>query len=132
MPTIQFLPQNIQVEIDSDSTLLDALNAAQIDIEYACGGTGICGRCLVRIVSGKVDFKNRGILDSTSIEKGYVLACRTNILDTPLIIEVPKQETLLEGKFIEQEDETIANQPNFLPKNWKFSGFICWYYHGFR
>ena len=69
MPTIQFLPQNIQVEIESGSNLMDVLNKAQINIEYACGGTGTCGRCLVRIVSGKVDYKNQGILASTSIKR---------------------------------------------------------------
>lgn len=68
---VTFKPGNIQVEVKTGMSLLDAARQAGIDINAPCAGQGTCGRCVVRIISGSL--QNQG---QTNPEKAY-LACQS-------------------------------------------------------
>lgn len=49
--TINFQPNNQIVEVSSGTTILEAARMAGLELVAPCGGTGRCGRCLVKIFS---------------------------------------------------------------------------------
>ena len=114
MPTITVQPDGKKVDVATNTVLLDALRLVGIEIDSPCGGEGACGGCSVRIVSGEVDFENFGSLTQKAVADGYVIACKTRILNSPVFVEVPKREGKIGGKFIDSEDNTF-------PAHWKTS-----------
>lgn len=44
--------QLVRVSLGSDCTVRDALDTTQLRVRAACGGTGACGACVVRLVDG--------------------------------------------------------------------------------
>ena len=49
---VKFLPSNIEVEVSSGVTIMDALIEADLQIDAPCGGRGVCRKCKVDIVDG--------------------------------------------------------------------------------
>ena len=89
------------------TSIFECITRAGILIRTPCGGTGICGKCAVRITSGNV-LVSKGCLKFFSQEKinaGYRLACCT-FLEEDISIEIPT-ETLLEHGVI-----TLAATPD--------------------
>ena len=52
--TIKFLPQNSTIEVKENESLIRAAMEAGVHINASCGGTGVCGKCRVRIEEGEV------------------------------------------------------------------------------
>ncbi len=51
---VRFLPDDITIETQSGVSLLDAALEAGVFIPAACGGSGACAQCKVRVVEGDV------------------------------------------------------------------------------
>ncbi len=113
MPLITFQPSGITLEVQAKATLLDASRRAGVEIDAPCGGKGTCGNCAVRIISGRVDCENLGVLTQSEIDQGFVLTCRTFIQDTDVIIDVPDQAGRFGGQFSDDGMELI--DPALLP-----------------
>ena len=84
MINVTFNPQNITAAVQTGAPLLDAARAAGVTCELPCGGKGSCGKCLVKIESGRVDF--RGALSDEFIRQGYVLICRSYAADCDVTV----------------------------------------------
>lgn len=52
---VTFLPENKTIEVAKDTTILSAAISAGVSINSACGGDGVCGKCKVKIKSGKIE-----------------------------------------------------------------------------
>ena len=74
---ILFKPQNISVDVEPGTTVMQALITAGLKIDAPCGGRGVCGKCKVRIVDGA--------------EEKTVLACQTEI-NSDLVVDISKQD----------------------------------------
>jgi len=98
MPIITFQPSGKVANVPPGTELMDAAEQAQVVIVTPCGGKGTCGKCIVNILSGEVDSNSTDILTETEKNNGYVQACRTKVLDTPVTVDVPEQVELKEGK----------------------------------
>ena len=69
---------NVTVQANCGETLLQAAQRAGVFIDAPCGGSGVCGKCRVKILSGTVN---------TEGHDGLHLACRTEPLsDVTLFI----------------------------------------------
>ncbi len=79
MPNITFLPDNITVNAREGALLSEAAQAAGVSVSLPCAGRGMCGKCLVCVESGEVDFQNNGKLPEELTRKGYALACRSRV-----------------------------------------------------
>jgi len=90
------MPQNIIIEAKTASPLLEAARLAGVSVETPCGGKGVCRKCLVKIISGKVDVKSGSYKNS---KENHVLICQTNILDEDVTIEILSGLYGEEGKF---------------------------------
>ena len=82
---IRFLRSNIQTEIDSDTTLLEAAEAAAIALPYECR-SGICGQCKTRLIDGMVQMECEDALSPGDKLAGLVLACQARLL-TPITVD---------------------------------------------
>lgn len=72
-----------KVTCEPGSTLMDVFHHNNIYIEAPCGGKGICGKCKVRVLAGKIsditDLESK-FLSQREKQDGYRLACMTKIL----------------------------------------------------
>ena len=71
----QFIRSNKTVTVTEGETLLDAAEAADIDIENSCRA-GSCGSCKIKLISGTVTMDVDDGLEEGDRSKGYILACQ--------------------------------------------------------
>ena len=108
---IDFEPIGRRVEVESETTLLDAAQQAGVMLTAICGGEGTCGRCIVRVMSGEVSAPNDNEefeLGGKQIAAGWRLACQTRIasavrVHVPPDSLVTAQRTQTEGQGLDIE-----------------------------
>jgi uncharacterized 2Fe-2S/4Fe-4S cluster protein (DUF4445 family) len=116
MPNITFKPSNKTVNIAPGNNLLKAAHKAKIDLDSPCGGEGACGNCQIRIVDGDVDSDCLGILPEEAINQGYVLACKTHVLTSPITVDIPDQVGGIKGTLPKEYDSVNLINHDLLPK----------------
>lgn len=82
---VTFEPTHESVEVESGTLLLEAARRAGVLVSSNCGGDGICGRCRVQAVSGKVDAKPTVLLSREEIQQGFTLACQTRVMGDAVV-----------------------------------------------
>ncbi len=100
MPKIEFVPGGSCIAVDSGTELIQAFRLAGVEVETPCGGEGTCGKCRVKIIAGKVD-GDSGVLPAEAAIEGYVLACRSRVAETDLVVEIPSALGYQAGQFAE-------------------------------
>ena len=108
MPSVEFLPRGLSVEVSAGTELLEAIRQAGIDLDASCGGQGTCGACLVRVVAGRVDPGDSPLAED--FDAGYVQACTTRVLDAPVTVEVPERVGGEDGGLIGEDAERLLLQ----------------------
>jgi uncharacterized 2Fe-2S/4Fe-4S cluster protein (DUF4445 family) len=91
-----FEPYGKRVLVHRYSTILDAAQAAGLDLRSTCGGKGECGKCRVIIEKGAIkpsQFHDEMFLTSQEQLQGYHIACQTEILGD-LLVDVPLESRL--------------------------------------
>lgn len=76
---IDLEPVGRRTEIPAGMSLLNAAQAAGVELEAICGGLGICEGCRVRLVSGELapmTLEEEVSLSPEEIEQGFRLACQ--------------------------------------------------------
>ncbi len=73
MSTITFYPSGKSIEAGPGTELLTAASQVGIEIETPCGGEGTCGKCIVKVLSGKVESDSSGFLSNEDINEGFIL-----------------------------------------------------------
>ncbi|TAL22145.1 MAG: DUF4445 domain-containing protein [Nitrospirae bacterium] len=77
-------------------SILNALKRHEIFLLSSCGGKGTCGKCRVKILSGKYKTEITGKLTQSDREKGIVLACQT-FPEEDITVEIPEGSKLVVG-----------------------------------
>ncbi len=91
---IRFLPEGVSIFVEESTPVLLAARDAGIEIASVCGGQGTCGKCLVRLLSGKARMTERVSMISEELRsEGYTLACQTFPVED-LVVEVPVESRL--------------------------------------
>ncbi len=57
--TIRFEPMGLVAEVPAGTSVLTAARSVEAPLGAACDGDGICGRCGVRVLSGRVPKESR-------------------------------------------------------------------------
>jgi 3-ketosteroid 9alpha-monooxygenase subunit B len=78
--------QRHRVEWPSQSTLVDVLIDAGIDVPHSCR-EGRCGSCVCSVVSGEVDMAPNDVLGPEDRDAGLILACQARPLSDAVHIE---------------------------------------------
>ncbi len=99
MPEIVFLPSGKACSAASGTSLQEAAERAGVNIAFPCAGKGACGKCLVKIERGAVDFDDNGKLSWELLNEGFVLACRSRVGSGDAEILIPFSLSEEQGKF---------------------------------
>jgi ring-1,2-phenylacetyl-CoA epoxidase subunit PaaE len=75
-----------KLNIDPETSILDAAIAADIDPPFSCK-SGICTTCRAKLLSGKVHMDEREGLSDSEIEDGYILTCQSHPLTDDVKVE---------------------------------------------
>jgi uncharacterized 2Fe-2S/4Fe-4S cluster protein (DUF4445 family) len=100
---IRLEPWSIEIEVPRGTPLMPVLSAN--GVEFPCGGTGTCGGCGVRLLSGAlpVSSEDKTAFRSDEIAAGWRLACQARA-EEPVVLEcgqgrmdILTDDTLLRG-----------------------------------
>ena len=78
---LNILPDDLWLRILTDSTVWEALQNTDIELESDCGGIGTCGKCKIKVLS-EIDppsIEEKELLDEKELGQGIRLACRTKV-----------------------------------------------------
>ncbi|MBU1227502.1 MAG: DUF4445 domain-containing protein [Actinobacteria bacterium] len=81
------------VMVSAGELVVEVADRAGIEIHQPCGGQGRCGRCAVRIESGRVRRRSVLRLSQADLDAGYALACQT-VVEGDVSIVVPPPERI--------------------------------------
>lgn len=85
---VTFYPGEQRIVVSKGTDILTAAIKAKIFLPSSCGGKGICGRCKVKILRGKIETEPTGKLTEQEKRQKIFLACRTFVegnIDVELI-----------------------------------------------
>jgi uncharacterized 2Fe-2S/4Fe-4S cluster protein (DUF4445 family) len=100
---VVFLPSGKRGEFEPGTTLLQAAQTLNVDLDSVCGGRAMCGRCQVLCTEGEFakhgissrhdHLSDRGAVEAQydrerGLAEGRRLACQTRLLDD-VVIDVP-------------------------------------------
>lgn len=119
MASITFLPSYRKITVDPGSTILDAIQKAQIQMNVVCGGQGKCGKCIVYIKNGLVDFDHEKFgkfFTADELDQGACLACQAVVRDD-LHVMIPESSLIQQQKILM---ESLGIETPFQPSVWKY------------
>ncbi|NLG26311.1 MAG: DUF4445 domain-containing protein [Chloroflexi bacterium] len=78
---VRFEPFGVTTQVEAGATLLQAAQAAGVEIESVCGGRGTCGKCKVIATSGLSPLTEleQHSLSADELGRGYRLACQATV-----------------------------------------------------
>lgn len=96
-------PSGLKLKVKHGSLLYDVLK--EHNIEFPCGGNGICGNCKVKILKGEISLteKHLNLLSKKNLSKEWRLACFSKV-ESDLIIELP-----INKMSIQSDSSTVKN-----------------------
>ena len=107
--TVTLQPMQATVTVPVGTLIVEATQAAGLDLHVPCGGQGRCGRCAVLVDNGHVRRRSSLRLSPADLARGYALACQT-------VIEGDTAITLLPQEKVERRLTTDRTAPdNLIP-----------------
>ncbi|MCW3490012.1 ASKHA domain-containing protein [Dethiobacter alkaliphilus] len=90
---VVIFPEGIKVEAVEGSTLKDILHEAGVNFDFPCGGTGKCGKCRVRIVSGgnALGKQEESLMHPADLADGIRLACLVKVTGSTIVELLPEK-----------------------------------------
>ena len=111
---IDLEPIGRRIEIDHGMNLLEATQAAGIELVAICGGQGICNGCRIRLVHGNVNsptHEEETALTSEEINQGYRLACQV-VPQSECKVDIPPESLSTPQRLqLEGQEEAIDLDP---------------------
>lgn len=122
--TVHTKTQDVRIPCEDDRNLLELLMEAGIsELSSPCGGNGLCGKCLVRVVDGDggpIHEDEKRLLTSDQLASGLRLACRMHVgSDSTLSIELLNTEddaqvvSSFEGVHQHDDDDQVADEESY-------------------
>ncbi|MCK4245495.1 MAG: DUF4445 domain-containing protein, partial [Candidatus Omnitrophica bacterium] len=119
-PTIKvtILPEGKTVYVLPGTSIVETAGEANIPIELPCGGKGLCGKCKITVVEGKVPPlpSEEKLLGKEAISKGARLACQAKIYSSCKIY-IPGEIRISAQKILV---ESIEGEREVCPSVWKY------------
>ena len=115
---VVFLPDNKEIEVAPDTTIMNAAEKANVHINSLCGGNGVCGKCKVQITGGSINADKESIsyLSKDEIKEGYLLACQAKINRSIEVVIPPEsrlesEQILMEHKVVDYSQPESVSVP---------------------
>ncbi|TCL10130.1 ring-1,2-phenylacetyl-CoA epoxidase subunit PaaE [Shimia isoporae] len=74
------------VELDRNTTILDAAIGQNLDAPFACKA-GVCSTCRCRVIEGEVEMETNHALEDYEVEKGYILSCQSYPVTDRVVVD---------------------------------------------
>ncbi len=87
---ITFMPHGVETVVPVGTNIMDAADTAGVLIDGICGRKGTCGKCLARLISGRLSeatHAEKKHLGKNKLGEGLFLACQREALDD-LVLEI--------------------------------------------
>jgi len=112
-PFITFQPSGKRIFFRKGSTVLEAAQAAGIQLRAVCGGKGLCGKCKVKVAGyKKYTEEEKEFLTQDELTQGFRLACQV-IINNDLTVYIPEASVLKKQRIlIEGITRKITLEPN--------------------
>ncbi len=107
MPKVNFLPDNITVEVEKGENLLRTAMQGEVHVTATCGGSGTCGKCRVVLEKGQVEAAETELLTKEEKEKGYHLACLCKVVED-IEVRIPVEARRGERAVLDRLKEAAA------------------------
>jgi uncharacterized 2Fe-2S/4Fe-4S cluster protein (DUF4445 family) len=112
---VKFLPENRLVRVEREETLLEAAYKASINIPSPCKARSLCGRCLVKIISGydklsEITLGEKLIIPENMLLEGYRLSCKTRVVKEGEVEVLIFDSSKVSGDVFVVEGKTLAIQ----------------------
>jgi uncharacterized 2Fe-2S/4Fe-4S cluster protein (DUF4445 family) len=112
---VRFHPFDTAVKVPAGTSLLDAAARAGLPLKSGCGGRGTCGDCALYIKSGSCRSRSAAALSDSLREKGYALACVSEVTED-IAVHLPQ--------FQELSIQSITDSSFFHEHRDKISGYF--------
>jgi len=95
MPKVTFLPSGRSAEVARGSSLLDAAEAAGVDLPHNCGGVCACTTCHVWIERGLEslseieDREDDRLNEASGLRLESRLGCQAQVGDAEVVVRIP-------------------------------------------
>ena len=103
--TIEFQPRGLRIDSAQPINGLDAARQAGINLSAVCGGEGICGKCVIQLLTSAEEITPSEIeqkyLSPEKLGQGYRLACQTTLI-SDVKIYIPA-ESIIEDQVLQIE-----------------------------
>jgi uncharacterized 2Fe-2S/4Fe-4S cluster protein (DUF4445 family) len=111
---VTFIPSNRKQFANEGDNLLKIAAQADVIIDGTCAGKGLCGKCRIKVLSGKIsapDDTEKALFTNAEISAGYRLACRLSVKDD-MTVMVPEINSAASRK------KKLTHLPKgFIPKS---------------
>jgi ferredoxin-NADP reductase len=84
---IELKDSGLVVQVPPDRTVMEALRSVNIDVQSDCG-EGLCGSCEVRVLSGKVDHRDKVLTATERQSHSKMMVCCSRAQGNRLILEL--------------------------------------------
>ncbi len=101
--TLTFQPGDVVVaDVPRGESVLRAAMQADLHINASCGGSGSCGKCRIKLVSGEVESERSSKVSDDEWAEGIRLACRTHVL-SDIEVFIPETSRMGDASVLERE-----------------------------
>ncbi|MEM3712087.1 MAG: ASKHA domain-containing protein [Thermoproteota archaeon] len=101
MPVVTIQPEGKRVLTNYGRSILDILNEEGVNIESICGGRGVCKKCVIEVLEGKLSEPTAREDDLTRASQRLRLACQAKVVGD-IAIKIPDSSRQFKGKILEQ------------------------------
>lgn len=107
MKTLTLAPINREVTVPTQTSILQALLAQELQVPMACKGRGLCATCHVHIRAGhdrltpRTDREKKTLGFITGADPSSRLACQCRVLGEGVVVELPK------GTYLERAEDLL-------------------------
>ena len=111
---VDLQPVGRRVQVSKGATLLEAAQAAGVELVAVCGGNASCGTCRVRLVDGRltnINLIEEAELSQDEIATGFRLACQAEPLSDVRIDIPPESLTAPQRLQIEGVGQDVVLDP---------------------
>jgi ferredoxin, 2Fe-2S len=95
MPKVTFVPDDRTVDVPRGTSILDAADAAGVDLPSNCGGVCACTTCHVWVeagldaLSGIEDREDDKLQEAAGLSSHSRLGCQARIGDEDVVVRIP-------------------------------------------
>jgi ferredoxin-NADP reductase len=85
--TVEIKSSGKSVAVDSEESLLEALEKANVDVPSLCRG-GVCGQCVCKVADGEVEHRDKFLSDEEKAEGSLIMPCVSRSRSERLVLDI--------------------------------------------